>query len=292
MKKGSLAWCPRATSNKKPIMFFSIITINKNNLRGLNNTMESILSQTCNQYEWIVIDGGSTDGSVELIKDNASKIHYWRTEPDGGIYNAMNKGIDVSTGDYLLFLNSGDRLASPVILSSFMEKHFSSDVIYGNALFVDENNNEVSRAIAPEFIRLSGFWNRRGLHHQASFFSRRCFEKFRYNEENRVASDTELFMRLIYNGFSFEKWDVFVDRFEVGGISSVMSDCGSIEFKTIVNRVLPPGIKADYDEFIQNRDVDLYITIRRIISSKRWVRFAARIVLLPFRLLGDNRANS
>lgn len=272
-------------------MFISIVTINKNNLPGLKNTMDSILAQTCNQYEWIIIDGGSSDGSVELIKDNASKIHYWVTEPDGGIYSAMNKGIDVSKGDYILFLNSGDRFASPTILSSFMERHFSSDVVYGNAIFVDANNIEVSRTIAPDSIRLSGFWNRRGLHHQASFFSRRCFEKFRYYEGNRIASDTELFMQLIYNGFSFEKWDEFVDRFEVGGLSSSMRDCGDKEFNAIVNRVLPPGIKADYDEFIQNRDVDLYITIRRIISSKRWVRLAARIVLLPFRLLGGNRAN-
>lgn len=267
-------------------MFISIVTINKNNLHGLKNTMESILAQTCDQYEWIIIDGGSSDGSVELIKDNASKIHYWVTEPDNGIYNAMNKGIDESSGDYILFLNSGDRFASPTILSSFIERHFSSDVVYGNAIFVDANNLEVGRTISPESIRLSGFWNRRGLHHQASFFSKRCFEKFRYNEENRIASDTELFMRLIYNGFSFEKWDVFVDRFEVGGLSSVMRDCGAKEFAAIVNRVLPPGIKADYDEFIQNRDVDLYITIRRIISSKRWVRSAARLVLFPFRFLG------
>ena len=286
MKRVFLDWSPKASSNKKIIMFISIITINKNNLNGLKNTMESVLSQTCDHYEWIIIDGGSTDGCVELIKENASRIHYWVTEPDGGIYNAMNKGIEVSTGDYLLFLNSGDRFASPVILSSFIEMHFSSDVVYGNAIFVDVNNKEVGRSIAPDTIRLSGFWNRRGLHHQASFFSKRCFEKLRYNEENRIASDTELFMRLIYGGFSFERWDFFVDRFEVGGLSSIMADCGAKEFNAIVNRVLPPGIKADYDEFIQNRDVDLYILVRQIISSKRWVRIAARLVLLPFRLLG------
>ena len=267
-------------------MFISIITINKDNLHGLKNTLESIMAQTCDQYEWIIIDGGSKDGSVEFIKDNASKIRYWVTEPDSGIYNAMNKGIDVSTGDYLLFLNSGDRFASPTILSSFMEKHFSSDVVYGNAIFVDANNNEISRVITPASIRLSEFWSRRGIHHQASFFSRHCFENHRYNEDNRIASDTELFMQLIYDGFSFEKWDVFVDKFEIGGLSSVMTDCGAKEFYSIVDRILPPGIKADYDEFIQNRDVDLYLIIRRIIASKRWVRCAARIVLLPFRYIG------
>jgi glycosyltransferase involved in cell wall biosynthesis len=253
--------------------------------------MESILAQTCNQYEWIIIDGGSTDGSLDFIKDNASKIQYWVSEPDGGIYSAMNKGIDVSNGDYLLFLNSGDRLASSTILSSFIEKHFCSDIVYGKAIFVDINNNEVCRTDAPNIIRLSDFWGRRGLHHQASFFSKHCFEKYRYNENNRIASDTELFMKLIYNGFSFEKWDTFVDRFEVGGMSYVMKNLGSQEFDAIVNRILPSGIRADYDEFIQNRDVDLYITIRKIIASKRWVRNAARIVLFPFRLFLRNTSH-
>ncbi len=92
-------------------MLLSIITINLNNLRGLNNTLESVLAQTSDKFEWIVIDGGSTDGSVELIKENLGRVSYWVSEPDRGLYNAMNKGVDASNGDYLLFLNSGDRLA-------------------------------------------------------------------------------------------------------------------------------------------------------------------------------------
>jgi len=87
---------------------------------------------------------------------------------------------------------------------------------------------------------------------------------------------------LLYYGYTFEKWDRFVERFEIGGLSSLESY--SDEFNDIVNRLLPSGVKADYEEIIQNRDVDLYILIRRIIASKRWVRNLARLALFPFRL--------
>ena len=89
-------------------------------------------------------------------------------------------------------------------------------------------------------------------------------------------------MQLMFHGYSFEKWDRFVVMFEFGGLSSQKNED---EFQGIVERLLPSGVKADYDEIIQNRDVDLYILIRKIIGSKRWVRNAARLVLLPFRLL-------
>lgn len=261
-------------------MMISIITVNLNNLRGLRNTMESILAQDSDQYEWIIIDGGSKDGCRELIEQNQNHLRYWVSEPDRGVYHAMNKGLEVASGDYLIFMNSGDRFADEHVLSSFIATHPTSDVIYGNTVFVDHDNNEVQRYIAPELVRLSYFWNN-SIVHQGSFFNKRCFESFRYNEANRVASDTELFMQLLYNDYSFEKWDRFVDRFEIGGLSSQKS---KDEFRNIVNRILPLGIKADYDEIIQFRDVDLYQTIRRIIASRRWVRNLARIVLSPFRL--------
>ena len=87
-------------------MKFSIITINYNNVEGLRNTIKSVVNQTYTDYEFIIIDGGSTDGSVEVIKEYANIITYWVSEPDKGIYNAMNKGIEVANGEYLNFMNS------------------------------------------------------------------------------------------------------------------------------------------------------------------------------------------
>lgn len=91
-------------------MKLSIITINYNNREGLRKTIESVVAQTTREFEYIVIDGGSTDGSVDVIKEFSDYIDYWVSEPDKGIYNAMNKGVKVAHGDYCQFLNSGDWL--------------------------------------------------------------------------------------------------------------------------------------------------------------------------------------
>ena len=100
-------------------MKLSIITINYNNQEGLKKTIESVVSQTMRDFEWIVIDGGSTDGGKEIIEQNKQCLDYWCSEPDKGIYHAMNKGIRASHGDYLMFLNSGDSLYDNKVIERF-----------------------------------------------------------------------------------------------------------------------------------------------------------------------------
>ena len=102
-------------------MTLSIITINYNNRDGLQKTIDSVISQSFNDYEWIVIDGDSNDGSREIIEQYCDRFAYWCSEPDSGIYNAINKGLSHATGEYVQFLNSGDWLYSDNIL----EKAFS-----------------------------------------------------------------------------------------------------------------------------------------------------------------------
>lgn len=128
-------------------MLFSIITVNLNNYCGLLKTIKSVVEQTFRDYEWIIIDGGSTDGSKQLIEQYSQFISYWVSEPDTGIYNAMNKGIRVSSGDYLLFLNSGDWLASPTVLEDVYKTAPTVDFVYG-----DHIERDGSRGISPEVI--------------------------------------------------------------------------------------------------------------------------------------------
>lgn len=263
----------------------SVITVNYNNLLGLKKTLDSINIQTSKDFEWIVIDGGSTDGSKELLEQNADIISYWVSEKDNGIYHAMNKGIKVAKGDYLQFLNSGDSLADKDIIMRFCERNNTEDVIYGNAIIVNGNDHEVKRFHAPEFVRFSYFFGH-ALNHQATFFSKRCFKGYRYNEENRIASDIELYMFLMYHHFTFQKWNEYVVRFDNSGLSTKKS---KDEFGGIVDRLLPAGIKADYDEMIQFRDVDLAIMIRKIINSNRVLRYLARIVLYPIYLFAKKK---
>ena len=99
-------------------MKFSIITINYNNKDGLEMTINSVLGQSFQGFEYIIIDGGSTDGSIDIIKKYESRIDYWVSEPDNGVYNAMNKGIRKATGDYINFMNSGDAYHSSSALGT------------------------------------------------------------------------------------------------------------------------------------------------------------------------------
>ena len=118
-------------------MQLSIITINYNNGDGLQRTIESVIKQNFKSYEYIVIDGGSTDKSIDVIKRNKNHINYWISEPDTGIYNAMNKGIRKATGEYLIMINSGDVLVNEDVLDTVFKKNNNSDIIYGDVLWND-----------------------------------------------------------------------------------------------------------------------------------------------------------
>ena len=108
---------------------YSIITINYNNAEGLRRTIKSVVSQTFVDYEYVIIDGGSTDGSVDVIKEYENKISYWVSEKDGGIYNAMNKGVKVAHGEYLIFMNSGDIFYSDSVLSDVRHHIQDEDIL-------------------------------------------------------------------------------------------------------------------------------------------------------------------
>ena len=128
----------------------SIITINYNNTRGLEKTLSSVWNdQTYSNFEHIVIDGGSTDGSVDVIKKYADKLTYWVSEPDKGIYNAMNKGILKAKGEYLLFLNSGDYLCNEA-LSEIFSENFSEDIVYGNFTLLCKNGEKKIKTFSEQ----------------------------------------------------------------------------------------------------------------------------------------------
>ena len=112
--------------------FISIVTINLNNLEGLKKTFQSVFSQDYTNFEYLIIDGDSKDGSVDLIRLNNKKISYWISEEDKGIYDAMNKAITQAKGDYILFLNSGDYFSGIDSLSKLVGTKIDADIVYGN----------------------------------------------------------------------------------------------------------------------------------------------------------------
>lgn len=171
-------------------MKLSIITINLNNADGLRKTIESVVSQTFNDYEYIVIDGASTDNSINIIKEYEDKITYWVSEPDAGIYNAMNKGILQAKGEYCLFLNSGDWLLDSSILEKCFGLSFDEDIVWGNL-----KNRNYSHMHNLRFSMLvEGH-----LPHAAMFFKKELFDKYgMYDENNKIVSDWKYYVLAIF----------------------------------------------------------------------------------------------
>lgn len=193
----------------------TIITINYNNVLGLQKTIESVVNQTCKEFEYIVIDGGSNDDSVNIIKQYANQINYWVSEPDNGIYNAMNKGIAKANGEYLLFLNSGDCLISKTILQEINNHLKDYDVVYGDGLL--ENNTRIT---VPEILNKQYFYSQ-SLFHPSAFIKRKLFfEQGLYNEKNKIISDWEFFIKLFFfNNATSKKINCVISIIEEGGIS-------------------------------------------------------------------------
>jgi glycosyltransferase involved in cell wall biosynthesis len=182
---------------QKPLI--SIITINLNNASGLSNTLQSLAGQTWENFESIIIDGGSSDGSVEVIKGFSAqktlRISKWVSEKDHGLYHAQNKGIKAAKGEYTLFLNSGDYLFSPATLDNLKAELWTADIIYGNILLKHRFRNRESNmpdTISPEHLYYST------LMHPATFIRRDLFAKVGlYREDFKICSDYYFFVKAI-----------------------------------------------------------------------------------------------
>lgn len=197
----------------------SIITINRNDLKGLNRTFNSVFNQIYQDYEYIIIDGGSDDGSKELIEKNQEKISYWISEPDKGVYNAMNKGIARASGEYILFLNSGDELYDENVLENHNKQINTEDLIYFNINVIGENTNYIKDY--PETITFSYLY-RESLPHPATFIKKELFYKIGlYDEDLKIVSDWKFFMLALakYNA-TYRYNNNTLSIFYLDGISS------------------------------------------------------------------------
>ncbi|RQO39124.1 glycosyltransferase [Chryseobacterium sp. KBW03] len=197
----------------------TIITINFNNRNGLQKTMDSVFRQTNKDFQYIVIDGGSSDGSKELIEINQSKINDWVSEPDNGIYHAMNKGIEKATGEYLLFLNSGDELLNELVVEKVTPLLHTEDIISGN-LIVDEDNKDVLRPTKKSISFLDLI--EETIWHPSTFIKKSAFEKVGLYDENlKICSDWKWFLISIFKyNCTYRPIEQSISRFYKDGISS------------------------------------------------------------------------
>ncbi len=196
----------------------SIVTINYNNREGLQKTIESVASQTNRTFEYIVVDGGSTDGSAEIIKDNCHFIDKWVSEPDKGIYNAMNKGVQMSSGEYCLFLNSGDLLHDNNVFERLSKHKFYKDIYFGEVIGTNDGKaNKWGKYSLNEEITLLTIYEGH-FHHAGSFIKRELMIKYPYREDLKICSDRQFFIQsIIIDNCSYGSIKTPVCLFDMGG---------------------------------------------------------------------------
>lgn len=238
----------------------TIITINRNNAAGLRRTIESVVSQTYTDFEYIVIDGASTDESVEVIKEYADRITYWVSEPDKGIYNAMNKGILKAKGEYLLFLNSGDWLVDEHKVQIMVNNLNNEDILIANVNLVENSkiqNNKFIGINSNKSIRdsLNSLDLIYGVFpHNATFFKKILFEKNGlYDESLKIVSDWKFMIKsiLFNNATTKILRNEFIVNFDVNGVSATERDLYNKERKSVLNEFFTPTLLKDYEEYYQ-----------------------------------------
>lgn len=207
-------------SSKLPLI--SIITVVYNGKNDIEKTIQSVINQTYNNIEYIVIDGGSTDGTLDIIKNYEDKIDYWQSEPDAGIYDAMNKGIKLATGVWINFMNAGDIFYHSNVISNFIANSTdikNVDVFYGNAVALINEKEKLQ--IASE--KYKDFYKGPLFRHNSAFFNLELHKKNLFQVERKefgFALDFKLIYDLYENNCIFRKMNFVVVAFDINGISN------------------------------------------------------------------------
>lgn len=230
----------------------SIITVNFNNLTGLKETINSVINQDYANIEYIIIDGGSLDGSAEWIASINDKLYYWVSEKDSGVYQAMNKGIIRATGEYIVFLNSGDYFIDQHVISRCcyeIAKVDEVDIFYGNIFVKNQLNNPDHHHFHPRELSLKFFKNDT-INHQASLIKRALFVEFGlYPECYRLASDYWLYIRSLLSNKRYQYLDFPMVIYDFTGISSLDNFKEyKIEQRKIWDMIVPKIVNQLIDE--------------------------------------------
>ena len=224
-------------------MNLTIITVNRNNREGLSKTIASVSAQSVPLHEYIVIDGASDDGSIDVIKMNKDHITKWVSEPDKGIYNAMNKAIDLATGDWCLFLNSGDRLCNEKVLERIYETGADEDIICGSTIILEDPPRQFKPA---ESVTLNTLYER-AINHQSALIRTSILKKYHYDESYKICADRKLFTQaLIFDNCSYKPIDVDIADYDIDGFSSRNRTLSELEKARVMEELLPQRILRDY----------------------------------------------
>lgn len=244
-------------------MLLSIITINYNKGEGLIKTVNSVLNQSFSDFEYIVIDGNSDDGSVEFLESIDAKCFRYISEPDFGIYNAMNKGIEMATGKYLLFLNSGDFLENKNVLdnaSTYLNKDFS--IMAGTIVFEGDKGKRLREH--PENLTFS-YLVGNAISHPSTFIKRNLFIKYgNYDESLKIVADWAFFLKVLgLNNESYFKIPKTISVFDTTGVSSEEENLNNVYKER-------ESVLASYFTRVFNNENDTYIFNKFVGTNKRF----------------------
>lgn len=218
----------------------SIITVCKNE-PFINDTCKSIVNQSCQNFEWIIVDGASTDETLEKLTKYKQRADVFISEPDNGVYSAMNKGIRHANGKYLLFMNGGDLFYNTEVVKLMMPylNKGKADVFYGDSYRLFENEKDCFVKIYPDEITKS-FFLTNTLAHQSSFIKRELFEKYgEYREDFTIVSDKEKWLKFIDNGVKFCHIPQVLSRFRMNGKSQQQTSILKAEKKKMLEEYFP-----------------------------------------------------
>ncbi|MGK0385845.1 MAG: glycosyltransferase involved in cell wall biosynthesis [Patiriisocius sp.] len=262
----------------------SIITVNYNNAVGLKKTLQSVANQQMLDVEHIVIDGASTDGSLAFLDEYASGIQC-QSEPDTGVYQAMNKGIRMATGTYVLFLNSGDVFFNEQVMQRVLPKLDPKiEIHYGNLVF--ESSKEQFVQEYPKELAFSYFL-KRSLPHPGSFIKRELFETlFYYTETFKIISDWEFFICAICKeNVTYRHLDETISIFGLDGMSNdpvnkqkIASEKDQVFQRHFKAFIKDAYIQEDQKELLKRKDVQLLLDFK----EKKWAR---RIVFKTIKII-------
>lgn len=256
----------------------SVVTVNYNNAEGLLRTIKSVINQEISDLEYIVIDGHSTDRSKEVILENASHLDHWRSEPDSGVYEAMNKGIRLASGDYILFLNSGDVFNNRDVLKETIGMLTGEfDIYYGNLIFSNSGKEQLQQY--PDKLDFDYFLER-SLPHPGSFIRRSLFDRlFYYSEDYDIVSDWEFFVvAVIKEKVNYLHLDKVISKFELDGMSNNPQNKKHIEEERtrVIKHRFPDRLEA-YQLWIEkkypeNKTLGNDANTGWLKKTKKWLR--------------------
>ena len=260
-------------------MRLSIITINYNNAEGLRKTMNSVLTQRYLDFEYIVVDGASTDGGVDILNQvgnqfiNKAITFKSVSEPDTGIYNAMNKGIRMAEGEYLLFLNSGDYLIDDNVLENVFTNDCVADILCARCN-VSDNGKVVWTSNPPEKVTFGTLYLI-GLAHQSTFIRKSLFEQYGYYDESfRYNADTEFWYRaIVEHNATTQKIDIITTDYNLDGISETQKNNPVFieEHRRILSKPMFQNFLPDYIDYKRNIAVANEYSWINQYKSLRWI---------------------